>query len=149
MKFDGKSASFDKLADVTCPGTMHDEDQLVHPWSRTRACRHEVPREYGNPCQHFCPAAVYDGARRVEARRAAAAHQRVELRALQDVRHADPYQIITWTTPEGGGGPNRSSALARRTAGASARRIEQRKRRSQLHATAFSVRAGTITGGSS
>jgi len=31
------------------------------------------------------------------------------LRALQSCDIKDPYEIITWTTPEGGSGPNYQS----------------------------------------
>jgi len=60
LKADGK-LTFDKLADVYLSGTMHDEDQPVHLLvADTSVCATKCREEYGNPCQHFCPAAVYE-----------------------------------------------------------------------------------------
>ncbi len=59
-KFDGK-LTFDKLADVYLSGTIHDEDQPVHlVVADTSVCATKCREEYGNPCQHFCPASVYE-----------------------------------------------------------------------------------------
>src|SRR6185436_4288747 len=53
--------TFDKLADVYLSGTMHDEDQPVHLLvADTSVCATKCREEYGNPCQHFCPAHVYE-----------------------------------------------------------------------------------------
>ena len=107
MKFDGK-LTFDKLADVYLSGTMHDEDQPVHlVVTDTSVCATKCREEYGNPCQHFCPAAVYEmvpdeskpGALQLRINASNCVH-------CKTCDIADPYQIITWTTPEGGGGPN-------------------------------------------
>ena len=107
MKYDGK-LTFDKLADVYLSGTMHDEDQPSHlVVADTSVCATKCREEYGNPCQHFCPAAVYEmvpdeskpGARQLRINASNCVH-------CKTCDIADPYQIITWTTPEGGGGPN-------------------------------------------
>jgi electron-transferring-flavoprotein dehydrogenase len=106
-KPDGK-LTFDKLADVYLSGTMHDEDQPVHLLvADTTVCATKCREEYGNPCQHFCPASVYEmvpdpakpGALKLQINAANCVH-------CKTCDIADPYQIITWTTPEGGGGPN-------------------------------------------
>jgi electron-transferring-flavoprotein dehydrogenase len=107
-KADGQ-LTFDKLADVYLSGTLHEEDQPVHlVVTDTSVCATRCRSEYGNPCQHFCPAAVYemvpDEARGGDA-------LKLHINASNCVHCktcdiADPYQIITWTTPEGGGGPN-------------------------------------------
>ena len=60
--------------------------------------------EYGNPCQYFCPAAVYEMAKDVNG-------LKLKINAANCVHCktcdiADPYQIIDWVVPEGGGGPN-------------------------------------------
>ena len=60
--------------------------------------------EYGSPCQYFCPAAVYEmveekGARRLKINFSNCVH-------CKTCDIADPYQIIDWVPPEGGGGPN-------------------------------------------
>jgi electron-transferring-flavoprotein dehydrogenase len=99
-KGDGK-LTFDKLTDVYYSGTRHEDDQPVHLVIRdTNVCNHRCVQEYGNPCQHFCPAAVYemvDG--RININFANCVHCKT-----CDVM--DPYQVITWVPPEGGGGPN-------------------------------------------
>ena len=107
FKADGK-LTFDKLADVYLSGTMHDEDQPVHLIvADTSVCATRCRQEFGNPCQHFCPANVYemvpDDAKPGELMLRINASNCVHCKTC-DI--ADPYQIITWTTPEGGGGPN-------------------------------------------
>jgi len=107
MKFDGK-LTFDKLADVYLSGTMHDEDQPVHlVVADTSVCATQCREEYGNPCQHFCPAAVYEMV--LDESKPGALQLRINASNCVHCKTcdiADPYQIITWTTPEGGGGPN-------------------------------------------
>ncbi len=94
----------DKLTDVFHSGTKHEEDQPVHLIVRdTAICTTRCTEEYGNPCQHFCPAAVYemvakDGARRLQINASNCVH-------CKTCDIMDPYQIITWVPPEGGGGP--------------------------------------------
>ena len=103
-KNDGK-LSFDKLTDVYYSGTRHEDDQPVHLVIRdTDICNHRCVQEFGNPCQHFCPAAVYemvDGAegKQIHINFANCVH-------CKTCDIMDPYQIITWVPPEGGGGPN-------------------------------------------
>ncbi|PYS12751.1 MAG: electron transfer flavoprotein [Acidobacteria bacterium] len=58
--FDGK-LTFDKLTDVYNSGTAHDEDQPCHLHIlQPDICHPRCTNEYGNPCQFFCPAAVYE-----------------------------------------------------------------------------------------
>jgi electron-transferring-flavoprotein dehydrogenase len=99
-KGDGK-LTFDKLTDVYHSGTRHEDDQPIHLVIRdTNVCNHRCVQEYGNPCQHFCPAAVYeivDG--RININFANCVH-------CKTCDIMDPYQVITWVPPEGGGGPN-------------------------------------------
>jgi electron-transferring-flavoprotein dehydrogenase len=93
--------SFDKLTDVYHSGTRHDDDQPVHLVIRdTDICNNRCVKEFGNPCQHFCPAAVYemvDG--QIHINFANCVH-------CKTCDIMDPYQVITWVPPEGGGGPN-------------------------------------------
>ncbi|MBS1796385.1 MAG: electron transfer flavoprotein-ubiquinone oxidoreductase [Acidobacteria bacterium] len=106
VKFD-KQLTFDKITDVFHAGVAHDEDQPVHLHVLDpEICATRCAEEYGNPCQRFCPAAVYE----MEFN---AATERKELKInFSNCVHcktcdiADPYQIINWVTPEGGGGPN-------------------------------------------
>jgi electron-transferring-flavoprotein dehydrogenase len=58
-KGDGK-LTFDKLTDLYHSGTKHEEDQPAHLIIQdTNICESRCIREYGSPCQHFCPANVY------------------------------------------------------------------------------------------
>jgi electron-transferring-flavoprotein dehydrogenase len=99
-KSDGK-LTFDKLTDVYHSGTRHDDDQPVHLVIRdTNICNHRCGQEYGNPCQHFCPAAVYE---MVDAQIHINFANCVHCKTCDIM---DPYQVITWVPPEGGGGPN-------------------------------------------
>ncbi len=78
--------TFDKVTNVHYSGTSHDEDQPPHLLVHTDVCSSICGPEYGHPCMRFCPANVYEIVAR-RRRHAASADQRVELRALQDVRH--------------------------------------------------------------
>ena len=106
--FDGKLA-LDKLTDVFHSGAVHEEDQPAHLVVRDPdLCVTRCTQEYGNPCQHFCPAAVYEWP---HADAGAARKAGVVVINFSNCVHcktcdvADPYQIIEWTVPEGGGGP--------------------------------------------
>ncbi|MGA8766366.1 MAG: electron transfer flavoprotein-ubiquinone oxidoreductase [Candidatus Acidiferrales bacterium] len=104
FKGDGK-LTFDRLTDVYHSGTRHDEDQPCHlVVLEPNICGDRCVREFGNPCQYFCPAAVYEmvtdqGAPKLKINAANCVHCKT-----CDV--ADPYQIVQWVPPEGGGGPN-------------------------------------------
>ena len=97
--------TFDRLTDVYHSGTRHEEDQPCHlVVADTDICTERCAREYGNPCQYFCPAAVYEMVREKD-------KLRLKINASNCVHCktcdiADPYQIINWVVPEGGGGPN-------------------------------------------
>jgi electron-transferring-flavoprotein dehydrogenase len=100
--------TFDRLADVYHSGTGHEEDQPVHLLvADTDICIYQCAVEYANPCQRFCPAAVYE----MVADPASPTGQRLQINASNCVHCKtcdimDPYAIITWVPPEGGGGPN-------------------------------------------
>lgn len=104
FKGDGK-LTFDRLTDVYHSGTRHDEDQPCHlVVLEPDICGGRCVREYGNPCQYFCPAAVYEMVmEKGEPKLKINATNCVHCKTC-DV--ADPYQIIQWVPPEGGGGPN-------------------------------------------
>jgi electron-transferring-flavoprotein dehydrogenase len=97
--------TFDRLTDVYHSGTRHEEDQPCHLHVLdTNICVHRCIFEYGSPCQYFCPAAVYEmvedkGGRRLKINFSNCVH-------CKTCDIADPYQIIDWVPPEGGGGPN-------------------------------------------
>jgi len=101
-----QSITFSKSSDLFSSGTRHEEDQPCHliiaKEKIDEICSKRCATEFGNPCQHFCPAGVYE----------------IDLHAIPILKlnpsnclHcktcdiADPYGIITWTPPEGGGGP--------------------------------------------
>lgn len=106
LKFD-KQLTFDKITDVYHAAVAHDEDQPVHLHVLdTEICATRCSEEYGNPCQRFCPAQVYEmeqnpktGRRELKINFSNCVH-------CKTCDISDPYQIINWVTPEGGGGPN-------------------------------------------
>lgn len=96
----------DRLASVHFASTVHDESQPAHlKVSDTSICATRCIEEYGNPCTRFCPAGVYEmvddgaGGRKLHINAANCVHCKA-----CDIK--DPYEIITWTVPEGGSGPN-------------------------------------------
>jgi electron-transferring-flavoprotein dehydrogenase len=109
VKIDRK-LTFDRLTNVHYSGTRHAEDQpshlVVHDAS---VCATRCREEYGNPCIRFCPANVYemvdagdgapDGAKKLQINASNCVH-------CKTCDIMDPYQIIDWVPPEGGGGPH-------------------------------------------
>ncbi|MBS0227009.1 MAG: electron transfer flavoprotein-ubiquinone oxidoreductase [Proteobacteria bacterium] len=98
----------DRLQGVFFASTAHDEDQPIHlKVADTSICATKCVEEFGNPCTRFCPAAVYEmvedanqpHGKRLQINAANCVHCKT-----CDIK--DPYEIITWTTPEGGSGPN-------------------------------------------
>ena len=99
----------DRVSFVFFAGNVHEESQPVHlKVADTHLCVERCTREFGNPCERFCPAGVYEmvadgsGGRRLQINAANCVHCKA-----CDIK--DPYEIITWTTPEGGSGPNYQS----------------------------------------
>ena len=96
----------DRQAAVYFAATQHEESQPVHlKVHDTSICATTCTTEYGNPCQNFCPAGVYEmvdddaGGKRLQINASNCVHCKA-----CDIK--DPYAQITWTTPEGGSGPN-------------------------------------------
>src|SRR5437870_3362942 len=105
LRFDNQ-LTFNKVTDVYHAAVAHDEDQPAHLHVLdTSVCATRCAEEYGNPCQRFCPAAVYEmasngnGQRRLQINFSNCVH-------CKSCDIMDPYQIINWVTPEGGGGPD-------------------------------------------
>lgn len=106
LKFDNQ-ITFNKVTDVYHASVKHDEDQPAHLHVLdTNICSTRCAEEYGNPCQRFCPAAVYEmvedgvaGRKKLQINFSNCVH-------CKTCDIMDPYQIINWVTPEGGGGPN-------------------------------------------
>ncbi len=100
--------TFDKLTDLYHSGTKHEENQPAHLVIHdTNVCNERCVREFGNPCQFFCPANVYE----MEEAADVPGGKQIKLNPSNCVHCKtcdimDPYQIITWVPPEGGGGPN-------------------------------------------
>jgi electron-transferring-flavoprotein dehydrogenase len=96
------SCAMDKLTDVYHSGAEHEEDQPSHLLVLDPTiCVERCTEEFGNPCQHFCPAAVYEWPEQAT---------EVLINASNCVHCktcdiADPYENIEWVVPEGGGGP--------------------------------------------
>ena len=99
----------DRVSAVYFAGNVHEESQPVHlKVADLTICATRCAEEYGNPCQYFCPAHVYEmvddgaGGRRLQINASNCVHCKA-----CDIK--DPYEIITWVTPEGGSGPNYQS----------------------------------------
>jgi electron-transferring-flavoprotein dehydrogenase len=99
--------TFDKLTSVAFSATNHEEDQPVH----LRLADPNVPVDsnlpiFAGPSQRYCPAGVYEFIYDDKGE-----NPRFQINA-QNCVHCktcdikDPAQNITWTCPEGGGGPN-------------------------------------------
>lgn len=105
IKFDGKQ-TFDKESDVYYSGTIHEEQQPAHlKILDLNICYTKCREEYQNPCLSFCPANVYEmeidektGKQSMKLNFSNCVHCKT-----CDIK--DPYENITWVTPEGGGGP--------------------------------------------
>jgi electron-transferring-flavoprotein dehydrogenase len=107
FEFDGK-LTFSKEHLVGFSGTQHEADQPHHlKVADTNVCSTICARDYGNPCEKFCPAAVYemvDDPDNAGIKQLFIHHENCVHCKTCDI--ADPYQIITWTPPEGGEGPD-------------------------------------------
>jgi electron-transferring-flavoprotein dehydrogenase len=108
FKPDGK-LTFDKLTGVFQAGSTHEEHQPSHLIvADANVCATRCAQEYGNPCERFCPAAVYEmvpdggGGRRLQINHSNCVHCKT-----CDV--LDPYEVITWTVPQDAGGPRYTS----------------------------------------
>ncbi|HEY3884465.1 MAG TPA: electron transfer flavoprotein-ubiquinone oxidoreductase [Vicinamibacterales bacterium] len=100
-----RQLTFDRLTNVHYSGTRHAEDQPAHLIVHDAdICRTRCREEYGNPCTRFCPANVYemvdagDGTKKLQINASNCVH-------CKTCDIMDPYQIIDWVPPEGGGGP--------------------------------------------
>lgn len=97
---------FDKLSSVYLTGTMHDEHSPSHLLvANTDVCRDVCHDRFQSPCNHFCPANVYEmvpdevpGKKKLQVNYTNCIHCKTcDLKC--------PFDNIDWTTPEGGGGP--------------------------------------------
>ena len=107
VEYDNKY-TFDKVTAVSFAGSRHEVDQPHHlVVADTDICTDRCTEEYGNPCENFCPADVYEMVEHPERpgkKKLLIHHENCVHCKTCDI--ADPYQVITWTTPEGGDGPD-------------------------------------------
>lgn len=98
---------FDKLSSVYMTGTMHDEDSPNHlKLIDGNICSDVCYPKYKSPCNHFCPASVYEmiddgssGKKRLQINYTNCIHcQTCDIKCTFD--------NIDWTLPEATGGPN-------------------------------------------
>ena len=105
--FDNK-LTFSKEHLVGFSGAAHEADQPSHlVVADLDLCSTTCAEEYGNPCESFCPADVYemvDDTENPGRKKLFIHHENCVHCKTCDI--ADPYQIITWTPPQGGEGPN-------------------------------------------
>lgn len=98
---------FDKLSSVYLTGTAHDEDSPSHLLvANTSVCTDVCHEKYQSPCNHFCPASVYE----MVPIEGSATKKRLQVNFTNCIhcKTCDikcPLDNISWTTPEGGGGP--------------------------------------------
>jgi len=99
--------SFDRLTNVAYSFTNHEESQPAH----LKLTDASVPvgvnlPQFAEPAQRYCPAGVYEVVRDDDG-----SNPRFQIN-FQNCVHCktcdikDPSQNITWTTPQGGDGPN-------------------------------------------
>lgn len=108
VTFDGK-LTFSKVDAMYYSNTHHDEDSRCHlVVTDPKVCVERCAEEYGNPCVKFCPANVYEWIRDEDGR------GKLHI-GFGNCVHCktcdimDPYQVIQWQVPEGGGGPGYTS----------------------------------------
>ena len=97
--------SFDRLTNVAFSFTNHDEAQPAHLKLKdpTIPIAVNLPK-FDEPAQRYCPAGVYE-----VLGEGADASFRINFQNCVHCKTCDikdPSQNITWTTPQGGGGPN-------------------------------------------
>ena len=99
--------SFDKLSSVFLSNTNHDENQPAHLHLRDAAVPIGINLpKFGEPARLYCPAGVYEVLYDEQGQ-----NPKFQIN-FQNCVHCktcdikDPSQNITWTTPQGGDGPN-------------------------------------------
>jgi len=99
--------SFDKLSSVFISNTNHEENQPVHLKLTDAALPigKNLP-EWDEPAQRYCPAGVYEvvDSDSGDGKRFQINAQNCVHCKTCDIK--DPSHNITWTVPQGGGGPN-------------------------------------------
>ena len=98
--------SFDKLSSVFLSNTNHEEDQPIHLKVKDEALQKRSEHDvFDGPSSRYCPAGVYEWIEEGEdAPRFQINAQNCVHCKTCDIK--DPNGNITWTVPEGSGGPN-------------------------------------------
>lgn len=98
--------SFDRLTNVSYSFTNHEEDQPIHLKLSDDALQQSSELGvFDGPSNRYCPAGVYEWVEQADGTQAFQINSQncVHCKTC-DIK--DPNQNITWTTPEGAGGPN-------------------------------------------
>ncbi len=99
---------FDKLSSVYMTGTMHDEDSPNHLKLQDGSiCQDVCHPKYNSPCNHFCPANVYemiDDETQQDKKKLQINYTNCIHCQTCDIKC--PFNNIDWTLPEAGGGPS-------------------------------------------
>ncbi len=99
--------TFDRLSSVYLSDTNHAEGQPSHLKLKDPSIPVDVNLpKYGGPSQYYCPAAVYEFTGVAGSEEFVINAQNCVHCKTCDIK--DPSQNITWTVPQGGGGPNYS-----------------------------------------
>jgi electron-transferring-flavoprotein dehydrogenase len=97
--------SFDRLTNVAFSFTNHEESQPAHLRLTHAATPITVNLpKYAEPAQRYCPAGVYEVVEKNGAPQFVINFQNCVHCKTCDIK--DPSENITWTTPQGGDGPN-------------------------------------------
>lgn len=105
IKYDG-TYTFDRETDIYYSGTTHEEQQPAHlKIEDLNICYTRCREEFQNPCQRFCPANVYELEIDEETGKPSMKLNFSNCIHCKTCDVKDPYEIITWVPPEGGGGP--------------------------------------------
>jgi len=105
LDFD-KVITFDKVTDVYYSGTRHDEHQVSHLKINNMNVFEEINiKQYGAPCQYFCPAEGYE----IHTDKNGKQELRIHVENCLHCKTCDIKSVgeaITWMLPNGDNGPD-------------------------------------------
>ncbi len=101
-----KQLTFDKSTDVYYSGTQHDESQVPHLHVKDKNSFNAINiKQYGAPCQHFCPAEVYE----IYTHKNGEQELRIHFENCVHCKTCDIKSVneaIAWRLPNGDNGPD-------------------------------------------
>lgn len=98
---------FDKLSSVYLTGTFHDEHSPNHlKLKNGNICSDVCAPQYSSPCNHFCPANVYEMINVSGSSKKTLQINYTNCIHCQTCDIKCPFNNIDWTLPEATGGPN-------------------------------------------